>query len=87
MSPAALLAEACDPCLRRGHLVGLLAPRIAGMIASRGSSPPRGLLALDDSELIAAVAGGQPEAALRFIEEFDPATARERLAERRTHAV
>ncbi len=87
MSLSARVSEACDACLRRGHLVGLLAPRIAGMIASCGSSSPPGLLALDDGELIAAAAGRQPEAALRFVEEFDPAVARERLADRQVHTV
>jgi hypothetical protein len=47
---------ACAACLRRAHLVAALAPRIAGLL-DRPSRPGRALLALDDEELVAAVAG------------------------------
>ena len=66
---------ACDSCLRRGYLVGRLASHIAGVM----DSPHRrvtGLLALHDEKLVEAVAGGQADDALRFLEEFDAEEAR-----------
>ena len=63
-------------CLRRGHLVGYLAPYLAGILDQRGEDPGRarvrGVLALDDGDLIAAVAGSSADAARRFVADFDP---------------
>jgi DNA processing protein len=87
MTSTRTLSDACDACLRRGHLVGFLAGRIAGMIAQHGSSRCPALLALGDDELIAAVGGRRREAARRFVETFDPGAARGRLAERGVHAL
>ena len=47
---------ACDDCLRRGHLVGLLAPRVAALLGDRNRLPA-GLLALSDDDLVIAVCG------------------------------
>jgi DNA processing protein len=51
---------ACDACLRRALLVGLLAPRIAGLI-DRPDKRVTGLLALREPELVDAVAGARAE--------------------------
>jgi DNA processing protein len=70
--------RACDDCLRRAHLIGLVSARIAGLLDRPGARAP-GLLALSDSDLIAAVAGeraGEVRAELRG---FDPAAERARL--------
>jgi DNA processing protein len=45
--------DVCAPCLRRTHLLGLLAPRIER--AGRGRAAFGGLLALGDEELVAAL--------------------------------
>jgi DNA processing protein len=72
MSPA---GEACDACLRRGYLIGLLAGRIAGLL-DRSRRRPVGLLALDDAELAMAVGGESAEEALQFLAHFEPRRAR-----------
>lgn len=51
------MIQACDPCLRRTALLGLLAGRIE--IARRGGGQLRDVLALPDDELLAAVAGNK----------------------------
>jgi DNA processing protein len=58
---------ACGPCLRRSHLLGFLAPYVAGRIADRAA----GLLSLPERELIAAIAGRRRAAAERFLDDFD----------------
>jgi DNA processing protein len=45
--------DVCVPCLRRTHLLGLLAPRIER--AGRGRAAFGGLLALEDEDLVAAL--------------------------------
>ena len=45
--------DVCVPCLRRTHLLGLVAPRIER--AGRGRAAFGGLLALDDEDLVAAL--------------------------------
>ena len=75
------MKAACTACLRRSHLLGLLAPRVAAVLASSGPRVPR-LLALDEEALIAAVAGSRGEAEHRFLETFAADDAR-RDAERR----
>ncbi len=74
------VVDTCDACLRRGHLVGRLAAPIARLLDGRGRREA-GLLALEDAELIAAVAGDATDAA-SFLESFDPLVARRDLEER-----
>ncbi|MFN2604480.1 MAG: serine/threonine-protein kinase, partial [Gemmatimonadaceae bacterium] len=62
----------------RAHLVGHLAPRIAGLLDRPGRRAP-GLLALEDADLIAAT-GGSDEARA-FLAGFVPRRARERMRE------
>jgi DNA processing protein len=69
---------ACDACLRRAHLVARLAPRIAGLL-DRPRSRLRGLLALEEPELLAAVGGGQTEELASHLDRFDAGAERERL--------
>jgi DNA processing protein len=71
-------ARACDRCLRRAHLVGYLAPRIAGLL-DRRESRVSGLLALRDEALIAAAVGRRDEDVYAFLDSFDPDAAREEL--------
>lgn len=82
------MTGACDMCLRRGHLLGVLAPRIAGVLADaagKGARPAvrgarNGLFALSDQKLIAAVCGSAAaERAHAFVEAFDPKAARAAL--------
>lgn len=62
--------SACASCLRRSHLVALLAPRIADVVV-RPTPRLSGILALAEVDLIAAVAGPRAEAARRFLADFD----------------
>jgi DNA processing protein len=77
--PPELPDRACDACLRRGFLVGWLAPRIAGLL-DRPADRVSGVLALTDDDLIAATGGDQASALRRRLAQFDPAAAREALA-------
>jgi DNA processing protein len=73
------VSSACDACLRRGHLIGHLAARIAGLLDRPADRAPA-LLALSDEELIAAsTAARGREGAREFLERFDAGEARERL--------
>ena len=71
--------------------MGFLAPHLAGVLDSRredqGRTRLRGVLALDDTELIRAVAGEAQAEATRFVERFDDAAAREQLEHREVSAV
>jgi DNA processing protein len=78
--------RSCEACLRRGFLLGLLAPRIAALLDSRGRKPA-GLLALDDEHLVAAVAGEHRAEADSFLENFELDAALACLAERGVQAV
>jgi DNA processing protein len=80
------MIDACHGCLGRAYLVAHLAPRIAGLL-DRPSRRPRGLLALPDERLIAAVAGAHDEDARRYVEEFDSDPVREELAGKGCFAV
>lgn len=75
------VTPACDACLRRAHLIGLLAPRIAGLLGGR-SRPPAGLLALADEDFIDGICGPgtNGDAARRFLDGFDARGARAQLA-------
>lgn len=80
------MIDACDSCLRRARLVGHLAPRIAGLIDRPGRRRP-GLLALDDEQLISAVAGSEAGAVQRALDPTAIGDERERLAGRGLGAV
>src|SRR3954453_17488841 len=80
------MIDACHGCLRRADLVAPLAPRIAGLL-DRPSRRPRGLLALPDERLIAAVAGAHGHEARCRLEEFDSGAVREELARKACFAV
>jgi DNA processing protein len=69
--------DACEPCLRRTHLVGLLATRIAR--TGRGRSALGGLFALGDDELVAGL-GARGDRSLHLARErFDVADAHRSL--------
>lgn len=68
------MSGACDSCLRRGYLIGLLSARIAGLTGRPGA--PSELLALDDVSLAAAVGGKGEHEALVFLGRFEPRRAR-----------
>jgi DNA processing protein len=70
--------RACDPCLRRGALIGLLSPWIEAAVG-RIDARTRGLLTLGERDMIAAVGGSARGAARRLLGEFDPAAARGEL--------
>jgi DNA processing protein len=80
------MIDACHVCLRRAHLVAHLAARIATLL-DRPTRRPRGLLALPDERLIAAVAGSEDGDARRCVEEFDSDAARQDLERRQCFAV
>lgn len=72
--------------------MGFLAPHLAGVLDSRRRNDCdrtrlRGVLALDDADLVRAVAGGAQADATRFLEDFDASAARERLEDRGISAV
>ena len=69
------MSDACERCLRRGHLLGVVAPQIARVLAASKHRAP-GLLALSDAALIAAVCSvEQARAARSFLDTFDPGAA------------
>lgn len=68
------MSGACDGCLRRGYLIGLLSGRIAGLVGRPGA--PSELFALDDAALAEAVGGRGREEALAFLGRFEPRRAR-----------
>jgi DNA processing protein len=77
---------ACDKCLRRGALVALLAPRIAGLL-ERPRDRASALLALSDYDLMDAAAGERRPAIEAAYRGFDAAAAREHLARTGCEAV
>jgi DNA processing protein len=78
--------SACDACLRRARLLGLLAPRIAGLL-DRPGSRASGILALPDAELVEAIAGEAEEHVRGRLAEFEPGQERAALAERGIGAI
>jgi DNA processing protein len=71
--------DACTPCLRRTHLVALLATRIEH--AGRGRTTLGAMLALRDDDLVAAL-GARHDRALHLARaHFDDATARAAVAD------
>ena len=80
------MSDACDACLRRGYLLGLVAARIAGLL-HRSRRRPSEVLALDDAALSMAVGGTSTQEALSFIERFDAGRARHDLVRAGVEAV
>jgi DNA processing protein len=80
MTPSSTVAagRACPACLRRSWLVARLAGHIELAWTARNGSA--GLLALDDDELIAALAGQQRERIVAEYEQFDAVAAERRCA-------
>ena len=70
------MSGACDACLRRGYLIGLLSGRIAGLIGRPGRGKPSELLTLDDGALAEAVGGDGRAEGLAFLGRFEPRRAR-----------
>jgi DNA processing protein len=79
------VSTACDRCLKRGSLIALLAPAIAGLLTSHQRTA--GLLALSDDDLLAAVAGNRRPAVQEALDRFRPAEARAALAAARCEAI
>jgi DNA processing protein len=77
--------SACDACLRRAHLVGLLAPRVAGLLERPARRPP-GLLALPEDELVTAIAGDRESDVRSALDRFRPEAECERLDALAVHA-
>ena len=77
--------ETCDACLRRAFLVAALAPRIAGLL-ERPRARVAGLLALSESDLLAAVAGSHAARLVEDLDRRDFAGERVRLANAAVHA-
>lgn len=79
---SAAVHSACDSCLRRAFLVARLAPRIAGLL-DRPRDRVAGLLALSESDLLAAVVtGAQAEPILEDLDRLDLGAERESLEAR-----
>ena len=72
--------SACDRCLRRAELLGLLGPALARVRPGRHGSDTRGLLALSDHDLIRAIAGPAAGTIDLALERFDPHAMRARVA-------
>jgi DNA processing protein len=77
---------ACDACLRRAVLIAGLAPRIAGLL-ERPRPRLHRLLALEEPELLAAVAGDEAVELASELGRFDADGQRERLASARVEAI
>jgi DNA processing protein len=73
--------SACAACLRRSHLLGYLAPRIAGLLGRPGRRPA-GIMSLSETELIDGVAGAGAADAWRFLESFDAERSARLMGER-----
>jgi DNA processing protein len=71
--------SACDRCLRRAALIGLLAPRIADGVRSPADRT-RLLLALPERELVRAVAPNDNAAIMADLRRFDALDFRARMA-------
>jgi DNA processing protein len=78
--------SACDRCLRRAALIGLLAPRIADGVRSTADRT-RLLLALPERELIRAVAPNGVEPIMAELRRFDPLAFRDRMAKAHIEAL
>ncbi len=78
--------SACDMCLRRAEVLGVLGPRIADLLKPRKKAL-RMLLALPDDELILGVAGERAEEVHDHIARFEPETMRARVRRARLTTV
>ena len=79
--------NACDRCLRRAALLGMLGPRLARIEPRRGRRDTRLLLALPDDDLIRAVGGTAADAIAERLERFDPEAMRDHVDEARLGTV
>jgi DNA processing protein len=79
--------SACDRCLRRAALLGLLGPRLGRVEPRRGRHDTRLLLALPDDELIRAVGGPTARAIADAHDGFDASAMRDRVAAARLTSV
>jgi hypothetical protein len=70
--------DVCAPCLRRTHLLGLVASRIER--AGRGRAAFGGLLALGDDDLVAALGAREDRAVHLAREAFEPDSACDAIA-------
>lgn len=73
-------AHSCDACLRKSALIAYLGPRLSTVLGGMDRRL-RSVLALEEGELIAAVAGRQAEQARRFCDGFDADVMRRSLTE------
>ena len=81
-----MISSACEACLRKSAVIGLLGPRLSALLG--GLDRRLGsVLALEEDELIAAVAGRHAAEAQRFAAGFDAARARSALKEVEVEAV
>ena len=73
-----MIPRACDACLRKSAVIAFLGPRLSAVLG--GLDRRLGsVLALEEDELIAAVAGSHGVEARRFAADFDAARARSSL--------
>ena len=75
----------CPGCLRRARLVGTLSAQISDRLRGRRRTMP--ILALDDSQLVDAVAGSTRPAVRRMLRDFDPGEAMDALRAAGLHAL
>jgi DNA processing protein len=71
--------RACADCLRRGYLLGRLAPFIERVTTSKPGGGSRELLALDDERLVRAVGGRHADEILARHRRCDPSALRARV--------
>jgi DNA processing protein len=81
------LLSACDACLRRALLIGMLAPRIAGLLDRPTGARVGGLFALPEAELLAALDGERVEYVRELLDARDLDLDRSRLQDTRVSAV
>ena len=79
------MSTACEACLKRGALIAMLAPAIAGLLTPHQRTS--GLLALSDDDLLEAIAGERRPEIERSLRGFQPAAARAALLAARCEAV
>jgi DNA processing protein len=81
------LLSACDACLRRALLIGMLAPRIAGLLDRPTGARVGGLFALPEAELLAALDGERVEYVRELLDARDLDLDRSRLEDAGVSAV
>jgi DNA processing protein len=75
-----LSRKACEACLRKSALIGFLGGRLSALLGGFDSRLAS-VLALEEEDLIAAVAGRQTSEARRFVAGFDAESSRRSLVE------